>query len=747
MYLSFKPAITLAAFALLLSPLAMPAQATTLTVTSPGEPAALATNDCTGTQCVTLRGAINAAASGDTIVFDKAALDGQTILLTLSSNDVSGTSTEFGPSAFFITGGKTLTIDATANGFTQGVTIARSGAGGTANFRLFDIGTGSTLRLHGLTLRNGLANGGSSRAGGALGAGGAIFNQGVLVMQRCTLAGNVAQGGGQVAGAVAGGGGVGQTAASGVGGGPNGGAAGINGLYANGDGGPGGSGGLGGGGGAGGANGGTGNGGNGGGGGFGGGGGGGGIGDLAGAVFGTGGNGGPGGFGGGGGFGGLGIPTGSGGAGGYGGGNGSLSYGGGGAGMGGAIFNDAGTVTLTNVTLAENRAGGGGTASAGLGGAIFNYAGVLTLDFVTASDNLVAAGVGGTGASAQGGAIFSLSDTLANCSAGGNSCPTAGIATLTISNTIAANSTGTAIDIVSHTSYADSSVYVPSAATLTGSVALGALPSPSRGGLVDVMIPPSDSLAIDTGHTGSCAVNTDQRGVSRPQGAACDIGAVEIDTIFSSQFETIAPAPLVQCSGMVNHTDVLAETFAGPVLSTDWTQHTNGGTVTVSDGITLASSATTFPFITSAQPIIPATGDFSVRWSARYKNDVAQGTGSLVLSNGLPANGASDNYALRSADAWQGSGSFQVRARTDASTYGNVFTETPPQNVVHDVEYCWIGSQTTFEVWVDGTRKLQAPTTGLTRPTSLWFGNPVVAGAVPWSSFILDHVYVRNVSL
>src|SRR4051794_16527962 len=119
MYASFKPAITLAAFALLLSALAMPALATTLTVTSTGEPAALATNDCTGTQCVTLRGAINAAASGDTIVFDKAALDGQTILLTLSSNDVSGTSTELGPSAFVITGGKTLTIDATANAFTQ----------------------------------------------------------------------------------------------------------------------------------------------------------------------------------------------------------------------------------------------------------------------------------------------------------------------------------------------------------------------------------------------------------------------------------------------------------------------------------------------------------------------------------------------------------------------------------------------------------------------------------------------------
>jgi hypothetical protein len=87
-----------------------------------------------------------------------------------------------------------------------------------------------------------------------------------------------------------------------------------------------------------------------------------------------------------------------------------------------------------------------------------------------------------------------------------------------------------------------------------------------------------------------------------------------------------------------------------------------------------------------------------------------------------------------------------VRARTNASTYSTVFTEIPAQNVVHDIEYCWIGSQSTLEVWVDGTRQLQAPTTGLTRPTALWFGNPVVAGAVPWSSFTLDHVYVRSVS-
>ena len=70
-------------------------------------------------------------------------------------------------------------------------------------------------------------------------------------------------------------------------------------------------------------------------------------------------------------------------------------------GMGGAIFNGAGTVSLTNVALAANAENGGTNGytqagnGSGNGGAIFNYAGSLTLDFVTASGNTVAAGTGG----------------------------------------------------------------------------------------------------------------------------------------------------------------------------------------------------------------------------------------------------------------------------------------------------------------------------------------------------------------
>ncbi len=217
--------------------------ATTWTVTGAGEASSLGSTNCTTNSCPTLRDAVNSAASGDTIVFANA-LDGQTITLTLSSNNpgcvtsgpttcqTTGTlSTEFGPSAFFITGGKTLTIDATQNGLTRGIALSAAngpGCAGGACFRLFDVDSDSGLDLIGLTLHGGVALGGSSDyGGGALGAGGAIFNQGALTLTRCTLNGNSALGAStSTISSEIGAGGVGGYADSltGNGAGPNGGA-------------------------------------------------------------------------------------------------------------------------------------------------------------------------------------------------------------------------------------------------------------------------------------------------------------------------------------------------------------------------------------------------------------------------------------------------------------------------------------------------------------------------------------------
>ena len=308
--------------------------------------------------------------------------------------------------------------------------------------RLFDVMSAGTsygsLTLENLTLERGYALGGSGGSsglggagGGAAAMGGAIFvNPGeALSIRASTLTGNIAHGGnggGQLyvttpAGVQgAGGGGVsagGESAVVGSsyidGGAPAGGQG-----YSDK---PGGNGGPGGGGGGGGALAGSGGrygeaGGNGG---WGGGGGGGGAGGNNSGAYGGGGNGGNGGWGGGGGGGGYqGHSNGRYGYAGYGGGKGGGAddsgggTGGGGAGMGGAVYNDGGTVTITDSTFANNDAIGGqpgnpdgkavpvGSNGAGLGGAVFNDNGSVSVVYSTLAANFAS----------KGGAIFNIGD-------------------------------------------------------------------------------------------------------------------------------------------------------------------------------------------------------------------------------------------------------------------------------------------------------------------------------------------------
>jgi hypothetical protein len=521
--------------------LAGAAGAKTLTVTGSGEPATIGSASCPANTCPTLRDAVNAAVSGDTITF-AGALNGSTIALTLASNDTNSGSIQFGASAFVITDGlgetvgKSLTID----GAGHGITIARSGV---AAFRLFDVAPLSSLTLRGLTLRKGFARGGSSNSGGgALGAGGAIFNQGIVTIESCTFAANAAQGGSggrstpPFSSSAGGGGGVGQDATTFDGGGPNGGASGM----------PPRNGGFGGGGGT----------------------------SLD-TVNDPGANGG---FGGGGGKGGGGIGGGNGGFGGAGGGDSLLPgiggfgaglaagdpdhvpAGGGGGGMGGAIFNDAGTMTIVNTTFYANTATGGNTLygggpgaggnGSGLGGAIFNYAGTLNLSFATVSGNTTSTGTGGDGGSADGGAIYSYGD--ANCGGNdGNTC-SSGDANLVLVNSIAFNNPGSAHDVVIDHAVAGASIssgggnligtHSAFAGTfISGNPKLGPL---SANALAPATLPiPASSAAYNA--AGSCldaksqVVSVDERGKARPQAGICDIGAYEFDNdyIFANGFE------------------------------------------------------------------------------------------------------------------------------------------------------------------------------------------------------------------
>jgi len=391
-----------------------------------------------------LRSAVSGAeglTGSDQIVFDPSLFSSsaQTIDLTMVGD------TSVGRSALQINKNANITITGPSGNY--GLTLVADPLPST-EMRLFDVTAGATLTLENLTLSGGDAQGfaganatGGGAGGGSAGLGGAIFNQGSLTILNSTLTGNTALGGAggsfAMTGDGNGGGGAGLGGIGGAdgpdhggaGGPPNGGAGG---QY---PGTPSGSNGSGFGGGGGGgcgdksnfatyAPGGSGN--------FGGGGGGG-------AYYnGNGGSpGGSGGFGGGGGGGGSGPGGADGGSGGYGGGPGSFGSGqgdgtgagGGGAGMGGAIFNEAGTVVITNSTITANTTQGGaggtgdvssydGTAGQGLGGGLFNHNGTITVLNSTFSANTANQG---------GGSIFNLGDG------------TGQTATLTLTSSILAN--------------------------------------------------------------------------------------------------------------------------------------------------------------------------------------------------------------------------------------------------------------------------------------------------------------------
>jgi len=478
-----------------------------------------------------------AQASDDTVstIWFASALDGQTITLATFSNPAgsgeqgAAATTQFGPAAFFITGGKSVIIDALHRPG-RGIVIERDEET-IERFRLFDIDAGSALSLRGVTLRGGLAQGGGSRLGGAaLGAGGAIFNRGTLSIESSTLANNTAQGGGDTALATAfGGGGVGGDANTAGGGAPNGGTqvspVGFGGggripsdppMFGGGGAGPG----------------------------------------NPGSSGSTGGNGG---FGAGAGGGGAsGVP-------GFGGGKGCAQFGGSGAGMGGAIFNDAGTAVIFNSTLTNNVAVGmlpppecdSDTGGYGMGGAIMNYSGRLNVVFSTLVGNAVGSYGAPSGVAGRndGGAIYSVGDY--GCASGRNTCGR-DHASLMVSNSIVAENTQDAtggFDEDPGNSIAVNDLFTgaiagfspdgTSASSGEGNMIghesgfhghwLVTGQSPQLGALADnggpswTMLPAASSPVIDKidATATSCDAKTDQRGVPRPQGVKCDIGAVE----------------------------------------------------------------------------------------------------------------------------------------------------------------------------------------------------------------------------
>lgn len=167
-------------------------------------------------------------------------------------------------------------------------------------------------------------------------------------------------------------------------------------------------------------------------------------------------------------------------------------------------------VNITNSTISGNRVlGGNGGLYSGGGGVNINQ-GLVTVTSSTISGN-TAAGLN------TGGGIFgsySYSTTLRN--------------TIVANNVSGGDCAHGIIDggynISSDASCGFSGTSLASTDPLLGPLA-------NNGGPTQTMLPGSGSPAIDGGGSGPCATASDQRGISRPQGTACDIGAVEVEVV------------------------------------------------------------------------------------------------------------------------------------------------------------------------------------------------------------------------
>jgi Concanavalin A-like lectin/glucanases superfamily len=219
----------------------------------------------------------------------------------------------------------------------------------------------------------------------------------------------------------------------------------------------------------------------------------------------------------------------------------TVSNNGGTAGMfdGGGIFTASGTTTtLTGVTLSGN-------VAADAGGAVYN-GGTTTLNDDTFSANLVEftelGNNTGAGVYNDNGTVTLNADTLVNNEAGhGEAVSSNSGTTTTLAGTIVNGEAGLECTIASGSTWNDDGYnlsddntcgFTKASSLASTNADLGALGS--NGGPTQTFLPNAGSPAIDKIPNPSTAADgfslcpgTDQRGVARPQGTACDIGSVE----------------------------------------------------------------------------------------------------------------------------------------------------------------------------------------------------------------------------
>jgi hypothetical protein len=207
---------------------------------------------------------------------------------------------------------------------------------------------------------------------------------------------------------------------------------------------------------------------------------------------------------------------------------------------GGGIYNWQSTVTVTNSTVSGNTSSGGGggiyiddgdltltsstvsgNSASGNGGGIFNWDGDLTLTSSTVSGNSVLSGLGfgGGGIYNHAGSVTLTGSLVAENTAQTQGNDFHGAVTNTSTHNLIGDGDGmTGLTDTSNQAGTNAEPIDPR---------LG--PLQNNGGPTETMALLDGSPALNVIPGTACSVTSDQRGIDRPQGDKCDIGAFELE--------------------------------------------------------------------------------------------------------------------------------------------------------------------------------------------------------------------------
>lgn len=189
------------------------------------------------------------------------------------------------------------------------------------------------------------------------------------------------------------------------------------------------------------------------------------------------------------------------------------------SGNGGGLFNTDGELIVVNSTVSGNAATGTGEMMSGLGGGIAS-----TALNSPATVTIVNSTIGANSAATAGGGL--------------TNAPIGATATMTVKNTIVAGNgfvncynAGILTSQGHNLEDGNSCLFTQETDKVNTDPLLG--PLADNGGPTETHALMEGSPAIDAGDDDACAAEPvnglDQRGVSRPQGSACDIGAYEVE--------------------------------------------------------------------------------------------------------------------------------------------------------------------------------------------------------------------------